>query len=377
MTRFSHAATLGFAILGLAACGSPAAPAPKQAANFMSPNERLSRIVDRYWDDPGSPGVPLSPQFMADSLDLERRYLDEILAVPRDRLGEDSKLTYDIFKRQRELDIAGFTYPAELLPVNPFDAMPLQFARAAAGMERHPLATAKAYENWLLAIDEYGRWTGQAISNMREGMRRGYTSPRILMERTLPLLQSLGEDSSASVFYIPLRTMPETIDASERTRLTASLGRAIKEKLLPAYRELHDFIQNDYLPRARRSVGLSVLPLGASWYALLVKRATGDQLTPNEIHNIGTAEVERIGARMPPLPAGPPPAGTAPLTTAYQDLKTQVLAAMPGEFSALPKADFEIREFVPMGAAAALLIYEPVIYHPAAPDGRTHRARAR
>jgi uncharacterized protein (DUF885 family) len=374
MTRFSPSATLGLALLGLAACGAPPAPTPNQAASSMAPHERLSRIVDRYWDDHVPPGVALSPQFMADSLGLERRYLDELLAVPRERLGGDSRLTYDIFKRQRESDIAAFTYPTELLPVNPFDAMPLQFAHAAAGMGQPPLATAKAYENWLRAIDDYVRWTRQAIANMREGMRRGYTSPRVLMERTLPLLQALGEDTTANVFYIPLRTMPETIEASERTRLTASLNHAIKEKLLPAYRELHDFIHSDYLPAARRSVGLSALPLGASWYAALAKRAIGDQLTPNEIHNIGTAEVERIGARMPPLPAGPagpalagpPLAGTAPPASAYLDLKTQVLAAMPSLFSAVPPSDFEIREFSSGGDSAAALTYQPE-----APDGRT------
>src|ERR1700733_4535415 len=167
MTRFSHAASLGLAILGLAACGAPPAPTPTQAGNSMLPREQLSRIVDRYWDEPVPPAVPLSPQFMADSLALEHRYLDEIRAVPRDRLAEDSKLTYDIFKRRRELDIAGFTYPTELLPVNPFDAMPLQFARAAAGWGLQPFATAKDYENWLGAIDDYARWTRQAIANMR------------------------------------------------------------------------------------------------------------------------------------------------------------------------------------------------------------------
>src|ERR1700722_2449227 len=105
MTRFSHAVSLGLAILGLAACGAQPAPTPTQAADSTAPREQLGRIVDRYWDEPVPPGVPLSPQFMADSLALERRYLDEIRAVPRDRLGEDSRLTYDIFKRQRELDI--------------------------------------------------------------------------------------------------------------------------------------------------------------------------------------------------------------------------------------------------------------------------------
>ena len=69
-------------------------------------------------------GNPPSAQFMADSLAVERRYLAEVLAIPRAQLDAEGGLTYDIFKRQRELDIEGFTYPTELLPVNPFDGMP-------------------------------------------------------------------------------------------------------------------------------------------------------------------------------------------------------------------------------------------------------------
>jgi uncharacterized protein (DUF885 family) len=364
MIRISPKVALGLAVLGLAACGAAPAPPPPQTANPAAPRDRVSRIVDRYWDERAAADAPPSPQFMADSLALERRSLDELLAVPRSPLDADSKLTYDIFKRQRELDIEGFTYPAELLPVNPFEAMPLQFARMAAQLGQHPPASAKDYENWLLRIDDYRRWTRQAIANMREGLRRGYTSPRVLMERTLPLLQAFGEDSAANVFYGPLRSMPESIKDPERTRLAASLARAIKEQLLPANRELHDFIQHEYLPRARSSVALSALPLGPSWYAYLVRRATGSQLTPNEIHNIGAAEVERIRARMLPQPAAVPADKAAGLS-AYQDLKAQALAAMPALFSAAPPADFEIRALPPIFRSAPLLTYSP-----AAPDGR-------
>jgi len=83
MTRFSHAASLGLAFLGLAACSAPPAPTPAQATISTAPGEQLSRIVDRFWDEPVPLGVPLSPQFMADSLALERRYLDEIRAHAR------------------------------------------------------------------------------------------------------------------------------------------------------------------------------------------------------------------------------------------------------------------------------------------------------
>jgi uncharacterized protein (DUF885 family) len=364
MTRFSSKVLLGLAFLGLAACGAAPAPAPSQATNSAAPHDNLRRIVDRYWDEHVLPGNPLSPQFLADSLSLERRFLAEVLAIPRAGLDADAGLTYDIFKRQLELDIEGLTYPAELLPVNPFDGMPLQFARAAADTRQHPLKAAKDYEHWLLRIDDNVRWTRQAITNMREGMRRGYTSPRALMERMLPLLQGFGEDTSANVFYVPLQTMPESVKEPERTRLISSLTGAVKDKLLPAYRELHAFIQSEYLPRARISVALSALPLGPSWYAFRVKRATGAQLTPNEIHGIGTAEVERIRARMLSLPVGAPLPPKAELLNAYQELKVQTLAALPTLFSASPRGDFEIRASTLSSDAAA-----PLAYQRAAPDG--------
>ena len=157
-------------------------------------NKRLppTRCRRNTWRMPWRPGGATSPTF---------------LPYRAPAWTPMSRLTYDIQERRLELDIEGFTYPAELLPVNPFDAMPLRLARIAADMAQPPLPAAKDYENWLVQHRRLRRLDEQAIANMREGVRRGYTSPRPLMERMLPLLQSLGEDAAANVFYLPLRAM--------------------------------------------------------------------------------------------------------------------------------------------------------------------------
>ncbi len=223
------------------------------------------------------------------------------------------------------------------------------------------------------------------------------------MERTLPLLQELGgRYLGQCVLSSRCAACRETIKEPERTRLSLEPRRAVRDKLLPAYRELHDFIQSEYLPRARTSVALSALPLGPSWYAYRVERATDTRLTANEIHAIGVAEVERIRARLASLPAGVPAAGAAAnagigtaadravaggagagsgasavasadaaagsgrLLSAYQELKMQTLAAMPTLFSAVPQADFEIRAAGPASRPTPRLTYQS-----AAPDGRT------
>jgi uncharacterized protein (DUF885 family) len=346
MARFSLQVLLKLAFLALTACSRAPAPAPSLTATAPAPHDNLNRIVERYWDEHAPPGVSIAPQYLADSLALERRYLAELSTIPRAGLDADAGLTYDIFKRQRESGIAGFTYPSELLPVNPFDSMPLQFARAAAaGFAQQSVERPAEYANWQTRIEDYQRWTKQAIANMRDGVRRGYTAPRVLMERMLPVLQGLGADASGNVFYVALRTAPD-----------ARLAGAVRDKLLPAYRELHDFIRDEYLPRTRASIDWGALPLGPSWYAMLVKRATGTQLPPGEIHGIGVAEVDRIRARLLALPASVAPAA-GNLVGAYQELKLETLAAMPKDFSSLPPTDFEIQAFGPLSEATPLLTY--------------------
>ena len=122
---------------------------------------------------------------------------------------------------------------------------------------------------------------------MRDGMRRGYTLPRVLVEEMLPLLAALGADTSANVFYQPLKSIPATVSEAERRRFTDSLTAGVRNKILPSYRTLHDFLRNDYLPRARADVGLSALPLGDEWYAFLIRRETGTALTAAELHAVG------------------------------------------------------------------------------------------
>jgi uncharacterized protein (DUF885 family) len=366
----------GLAFLALAACGAPPPPPSATAAKPAVPNEQLGRLVERYWDEHLSADTAISPQFLADSLSIERRYLAEVRAVPRESLDAASRLTYDIFVRQRELLIEGFTFPGELMPINPFGGIPQQFAAQAMELAAHPPASAAEYEKWLGRIDDYVRWTQQAAVNMREGMRRGYTTPRVLIERMLPLLERLGADESANVFYAPLRSVPEAILQPARGQLTKAMTDAISHRLLPANRTLHDFLRQEYLPRARVGIALSELPLGTQWYAYRVKRATGALLSPDEVSRLGVAEVERIGVLAQthdaPALAGPE------LVSAYRELEAQVRAAMPGLFSEIPQADFDIRAAESLPTPASALYYQRAgSFGPAVLYVDTGRAAAR
>jgi uncharacterized protein (DUF885 family) len=367
------------AALFLAACGAPTPPPAQPVAAARAPADQLRHLVEEYWDDyqllnprplpegaavrfDGGSGLDISAQFLADSVALERRYLGALGALPRERLPADSQLTYDLFQRERELAVDSFTYPSELLPVNPFRSVPLDFARTGTGVGSYAILSAKDFHNWQLRVDDYVRWTDQAIANMRSGMRRGYTEPRPLVARMLPLLGALAEDTPANVFYEPLHSIPGTLAEPERKRLSDGIRFGVESKVLPAYRALRDFLRNEYLPRARQSPGLSVLPLGESWYAFLIRRETGSRLKPAELHAIGAAEVERLRARLESVIAEAGFAGNAQAfyeaahresrtaqTTAgelqgfYDQLRVETASSIPTLFEELPQGDFAIR----------------------------------
>jgi uncharacterized protein (DUF885 family) len=374
MRPFSHFATLVMVILAIAGCGSQpngvSSVTPSTAASSATPHEQLVRLLDRYWDERIPYEDAISPQTLADALDVEKRYLAEIKAISRQGLDADGRLNYDIFKRQRETAIEGFTYPAELMPMNPFAGMPLKFAVTAAQSAESSL-TAAQYERWLKAVDDYVRWTHQAVANMRDGVLRGYTSPRALIERMLPILDNLGADNSANVFYTPLRSMPAELASADRDRLKSSVGEAVSQKVLPATRVLHDYLQHDYLSKARSGLSLADLSLGSAWYEYRVRRAVGVGAVPADIHRAGLAEVERLKLRLQALSntsnegsaAGAAPAlSLSDALGVYEDLAAKLAANLPTLFGTEPLPPYEIRavDFVPKPAT-------PLYYRPSVP----------
>ena len=390
MLRFLLAGLVALAACALLACSRSSAPPPPAPPSTLPPVAQLTRLVEDYWDEsqrlnphtrsavvrfePAS-GYDISPQSLADSLDLERRYRERLETVPRAALDAESQLTYDIFKRERDVAIEGFTYPSELMPVNPFRCVPLEFARAGAGVGSYAILGSKDYETWRARAADYDRWTAQATANMREGLRRGYVLPRVIVARLLPVLAALGADTPANVFYRPLGAIPSTLRAEERQRISDGITGTVKEQILPAYRRLHDFMRDEYLPRARQSIALSALPLGPAWYAQLVRRETASRLAPADIHAIGAAEAERLRGRLQNLLAEAGFAGNAQayyeasqreprvsyktpeeLLDFYAQLKVSTAAAIAAEFAESPQGDFLIRPVEPfhLGGMPAL-----------------------
>ena len=208
---------------------------------------------------------------------------------------------------------------------------------------------------------------------MREGIAKGVVQPKVLMERTLPQLDAIAvEKPEDSLFWGPLKCFPDAVPAADRERLTAAYRAAIGGKLLPAYRRLHDFLRDEYLPKGRDSYGMQGLPDGEAWYAYNVREITTTDYTPAQIHAIGLAEVERIHGEMRKVMTQVGFEGSLQdffkyakndpkfiwdsreaLVAGYFDIKRRVDPQLPKLFGLLPKADYEVRAVEPFREKSA------------------------
>jgi uncharacterized protein (DUF885 family) len=392
MTRPSRFVLLASSLLitGLAAAGMPAAAAPAPVERAQAESKQLTAIFDEYFEEYlkqnpilatsiGDPRyndrfvVGISPAAIAAAEKLQRDYLTRVQAVDRAVLPAADQLSYDVFKSGREREIEGFKFPAELIPLNQFYSTPNTFAQLGSGDGMQPFKTVQDYDNFLKRLDGFVAWTDQAIVNMREGVQRGYTLPKVLAERTLPQLAAhIVSRPEDSLYWGPIAKMPADFSTAERERLTKAYREAIETRVVPTYRKLHDYMRDDYLPKTRLSDGMDGLPNGKAWYAYNVRRITTTDYTPEQIHQIGLDEVKRIHGEMSGVMRQVGFKGTLDeffkhlntdpqfffdnrdeLIAGYEAIRKRVDPQLPQLFEILPHAGYEVRAVEPFREKSA------------------------
>lgn len=269
--------------------------------------------------------------------------------------------------------------------MNQFYSTPNSFAQLGSGNGMQPFKTVQDYDNFLKRIDGFVQWADQAIVNMRLGIERGYTLPRILAERTLPQLQAhVVAKPEDSLYWGPIRNLPADFPAAERERLTQAYRTAIETTVVPTYRKLHAFMRDEYVPKCRTTAGMEGLPDGKAWYAYNVRSVTTTNYTPEQIHQIGLDEVRRIHGEMEAVMQRVGFKGTRDefftyvnsdakffydrredLIAGYVAIKDRVNPQLPKLFETLPKADYEVRAVEPFREKSA----SGGQYQPASEDG--------
>jgi uncharacterized protein (DUF885 family) len=294
MTRTSswRAALAGVCLCALAVSGA-----------WATPSDNLTGLVARYEalgaadEDPDSGGggesrwrLPdVSPAADAERLARLKVIAGELAAMETKELSDQEKLTRDLLLWTVKDRIEAAGYDESRMPFSSDGGFDVMMLYRASGMTLTSEAEAR---RWIELLNGLPGWYAANIDNARRGVKTGFV-------QAIPTAQTVQDRARRAVetpladdpLLVPLRNLPAAMPQATRAALIAAGEKAVTDKVAPARATFLKFMTDEYAPHAAKSLAASDLPDGKRYYAFLVRRHTTTDLTPDQIHEIGQAEV--------------------------------------------------------------------------------------
>ena len=328
------------------------------------PLEATSQGDDRYNDM-----LPdnLSQDFIKKEIAFYNSVYNRLKSIDYNNLDDDHKVVYDVLEYTLKEKQERYAYHPEYIPFTQFDGLPLTFPMLGSGTGIQPFRTEKDYENWLKRIDEFPIWMDSAIENFRLGIKNNTVLPKSLVLKMIPQMKAeeiTTFEIDKNIFYGPIKNLPKDFKPVTANKYAKLYQDAIKNKLIPAYLKMADFLEKEYLPKARTTDGYDASPNGSNVYAYYVKSWTTTDKTPDDIHKTGLEEVARIRKEMEKVkaqvgfkgsleevlnyvktdPKAMPYKTSAEVLAGFQSILDKITPKLKTMFNVTPKTPFEIRQ---------------------------------
>jgi len=308
-------------LICLALAGSVTLAAPLQAApaaqsvakgDVASRVQALNALLAEQWEYT----LKNSPEFATILGDL--RYNDHWSDVSLAHMRADHQATQDFLKRFEAIDTSGFpdsdklnqqlmvrqlkdslrSYDLKLYEM-PLDQMSGVHIALAGFVSSIPFNSTREYDDYLARLKAVPKLFDQVTAVARQGMADKMMPPKYLLEKVVKQIASIEKPAGMdSVFAEPLKHFPKSVSAADQKRLHDAILAAIDHDVRPAYAKLGKFVAVDYAPHGRSQPGVWDLPNGEAIYRFDVEQMTTTHETPQQIHEIGLAEVKRIEGEM-------------------------------------------------------------------------------
>ncbi len=257
--------------------------------------------------------LPPALDFHSDKLDdLSAAHDDKVFAdighalatlkqYDRAALDRDGQLSYDTLAFYLQSQVDGAAYRRHDFPVNQLQGV--QSAMPSFMIETHQVTDLSEANNYIARLGKIPRKFDQLIDGLTLRQSQGIIAPRFAIEKVLVQMQDFSAQPAKNnplyvSFQDKLAKIPATdIDSSTRASLLAQTEQAITSSVYPAYRKLIATMQAQ-LAKASGNNGAWSLPDGDAYYAWCVRRHTTTTMTPQQVHDLGLAEVARVSAEM-------------------------------------------------------------------------------
>jgi uncharacterized protein (DUF885 family) len=353
--NMTHVRTIGLALL-LAAPAALVAQTPSTS----EADQRLKALYDAEWQwrekeearvpgefgrhaaDDHLPRVDAATQ--QKRLEYWQKTLAELDKIPLEQLSPEEKINAQVFRaviEEEAVDVKYKTYEA------PFNADTFFWTSFTP---REGFSNAEEYRRYLGRLRDAPRYFDEQIVNMRAGLKRGFTVPKVSVTGRDKTIEPYLKADDTNPLWLPLTMMPSSIAPDEQEKMRAE-ARSLIAALVPAYSKLLDFIRNEYLVKARTTLAAEKLPDGKAYYQAMIKKFTTLDLTAEQIHQIGLSEVARIKGEMQTTMQKTGFKGTLPEFMTFLRTDPQFYAKTPHELLAdatyvLKKMDGKLKDTI-------------------------------
>ena len=248
---------------------------------------------DKRFNDKINPNT--IDQFEKDRLsDFES--LEKLNSINFDKLNPDNKLNYNLKKFDIESDLNLSQFPIYYLRLNQRGGIQSFYETG----NRLVYQSKKDYYDWLNRLNQFSENILNFLEINKQGLQNGYTQPKLVTQGVISQIDAIiNSDINSNPYLKVFIDADETLlSQNEKLELINDAKELIINKINPAYIKLNNFLKNDYLVNSRDTIGIKDIPEGKKYYEQLAKHYTTTDLTPDEIHEIGLREIQRIRAEM-------------------------------------------------------------------------------
>lgn len=233
-----------------------------------------------------------------DRREAERRsFLARLEAIPEDRLSDDDQVNRAILRRLLRIAIEANDFPQRTMLFTTYYGWHQEFAGLPDDL---PFRTGEDHRNYLARLARYPAFNDEALRITAQAIEGGHVIPCSALggyEKTIAGV--IAPDPEQSRFFKPfLAPKPADLTDAEWEGLKDEARRLITGTLNPAYEKHLNFYVDRYRPACSPSDGVSAQPRGAAYYAFRIREETTTELTAEQIHALGLAEVARIRGEM-------------------------------------------------------------------------------
>jgi uncharacterized protein (DUF885 family) len=248
-----------------------------------------------------------SDAYVRETRALEAMILDLLRGYDREVLAPEQQVSYDVYEWYLDDLVRGHAFMYYDYPVNSMSYYGDQNWIVEFLTTYHPIQTKQDAQDYVARLSQLGRWVDQVIEGLKLREKAGNVPPRFVVEASRLQVRGyvMWRDPDEVVLYAAFQDKLEALEGVSVADRQALLDAALAEvegTVVPKFLELAEYLAH-LKTVATDDAGVCKFPEGDAYYAYALRHETTTDLTPDEVHEIGLAEVARVHAEMRALAA--------------------------------------------------------------------------